>query len=127
MQRTALCLIALAAAGLPAGPGFAHHSLTMFDFSRTVTVQGVVRSFDWANPHTSIVLVGSGREGQTETWFIEGQSPSYLARHGWTRRTIAPGDKITIQIYPLKAGGTAGHFHSLLLPNGQTLLQQPLN
>ena len=115
------------AAGLAlfAGEARAHHSLGMFDFSQTLTLHGTVKEFSWANPHTFIVLSVTNKEGRPEIWEAEGQSPNYLARRGWTRGTVKPGDKVMLVINPLKNGGAGGRFLSMVLANGQTLLQQP--
>ena len=32
----------------------AHHSYAMFDMSKTVTLQGTIRDFQWTNPHSWI-------------------------------------------------------------------------
>src|SRR5579872_6431470 len=46
----------LFAAALLATPLFAHHSFTMFDMSKKVTMTGTVTSFEWTNPHAYIEI-----------------------------------------------------------------------
>ena len=43
-----------AALGLSAlsGHALAHHSFAMFDRDRVVTLQGVIKEFQWTNPHS---------------------------------------------------------------------------
>ena len=36
---------------MAAWPVLGHHSFAMFDVSRRVTVTGVVKEIQWANPH----------------------------------------------------------------------------
>ena len=45
-------MLTLIAASLAAGgPAYAHHSFSMFDRARTVTINGTIKAFDWINPH----------------------------------------------------------------------------
>jgi len=48
MKRLSSMLCAVA---LFSTPLFAHHSFTMFDMSKKMTVTGTVTSFEWTNPH----------------------------------------------------------------------------
>ena len=54
-------VLALGALAVTAVPGLAHHSATMFDEKKTVTVEGVVKEFQYTNPHSWLL---GGREGQ---------------------------------------------------------------
>ncbi len=126
MRSTPVLIAALAAGAAMLAPGAqAHHSLGMFDFSQTLTLHGTVKEFGWANPHTFIFLTVTSKDGKAETWAVEGQSPNYLARHGWTRGAVKPGDRVMLTINPLKNGAAGGRFSSMVTANGQTLMQQP--
>lgn len=76
--------------------GHAHHSQAMFDLSRVVTVEGVVTRFEWANPHVYIFLDQTTPDGQGVQWKIEAVGPGPLRRLGWSRDTLAAGDRIAI-------------------------------
>ena len=89
----------------------AHHSYAMFDRSKTVTLTGVIRQFQWTNPHSWIQLTVPG-DGGTEEWSIEMGSPFELLRVGWTATTVKAGEKVTIQIHPVKDGSKGGGFVS---------------
>ncbi len=54
-----------AAAGLITGmhAASAHHSSTMFDKSRIETLDGTVREVRWVNPHVTLLVFGTVREG----------------------------------------------------------------
>ena len=56
-----------------------------------------------------------------EVWSIEGMSPSYLARRGWTRKTLRPGDKVSITIHPMKDGSHGGTVVRVTLEDGRIL------
>ena len=102
----------------------AHHSFAAFDMSKEQTITGVVSRFDWTNPHTFIWVDVTNEKGVTESWAIEGMSPNYLGRRGWSKNSVKPGDKITVSIRPLKEGKTGGMFiraqigDRVLMPTG---------
>jgi hypothetical protein len=115
---------ALAVAGLLASsaPALAHHSTAMFDYSKDVELDAVVKSFQWSNPHNYIqVLVPNDKGGQTE-WSIEAGAPEIGKRLGWSRDTIKAGDKVKLVIAPLKNGNPGeGTLKSCTLPDGRML------
>jgi Family of unknown function (DUF6152) len=86
----------------------AHHSFAMFDNQREVSVEGVIREFQWTNPHCWIRMVSMDGAGKEVEWNIEGQSPNGLIRAGWSRDAIKPGDKAIVVIHPLKDGSNGG-------------------
>jgi len=120
--RQAGILAALAVAG--AGLALAHHSYSAFDMTGEKTVSGVIKKFDWTNPHSWIWIDVKNEQGEVETWGIEGMSPNFLARRGWSRTTLKPGDKVSITFHPLK-DGKGGSFMSGKRENGETLGMTP--
>ena len=109
VRATMVCAIALAAAPLAAQ---AHHSYAMFDRSKTVTLNGVVKQYQWTNPHSWIQLTVPNESGGSEEWSIEMGSPFELLRVGWVSTTVKAGDKVTIQVHPVKDGSKGGGFVS---------------
>ncbi len=101
-------------------PAMAHHSFAMFDRTKTMKLSGTVKQYDWTNPHAYIWLDVVDK-GATTTWAIESASPGILVRHGWTKSTLKPGDKVDIEINPLKDGRDGGAFVRLYLPDGTTM------
>jgi len=111
---------------LGAGVAVAHHSTAMFDMQHTVTVTGTVTQFDWTNPHTFIFMeVMNTATGTSESWSVEGMSPNYLSRNGWTRHTLKPGDKIGMEVHLLKDGRKGGFCATVTLPDGKKLANLP--
>lgn len=104
--RAAALALGLLAAG--AAPALAHHSFAMFDNQKTVTLEGTVKEFQWTNPHTWIQVVVKDAAGREAEWSIEGGSPNGLSRDGWSRTALKPGDKVVLQIHPLKDGSNGG-------------------
>jgi hypothetical protein len=115
------CLIAVAAAGAAA-----HHSLAAFDTSAEKTISGTVKQFDWTNPHTWIWVDVANAKGSVDTYGFEGMSPNYLARRGWTKTTVKPGDKITVTYRPMRDGSNGGMFMNGKLSTGQVLTMSGL-
>jgi hypothetical protein len=103
-----------------AGPAQAHHSFAMFDRARPIEIAGTVREFQWVNPHTWIQIDVPGTGGLTE-WSIEGRSPNVLARRGWTRNSVRPGDRVTLTIYPLLNGNPGGAIITVKFADGRVL------
>jgi len=98
----------------------AHHSFARFDAQRPVTVQGMVKDFQWTNPHSWIKLVVE-RRGRSEQWAIELPGASGLVRQGWMPKTITPGMVVTTTIRPLRDGTNGGQFLEAKLPDGTVL------
>ncbi len=112
-------LVAIFFAGLPA---LAHHSFEMFDSSKTITLTGTIKEFQWTNPHTWTWIEVPNDKGGVDTWGIEGMSPNFLGRRGWTKHTLNPGDKVTIAIFPLKDGQKGGTFLHCTLADGKEMV-----
>ena len=111
------------AAMLLCAPGHApaHHSFAMFDRDRTIVISGVVREFQWTNPHSWIQVTVTDATGKVTEWSLEGGSPGILSRNGWKRNSLATGDKVTIEIYPLKSGEPGGSFIEVTKADGSKL------
>ena len=89
-------------------PALAHHSAAMFDFQKTVTLEGVVKEFQWTNPHSWVQLMVADASGKQVEWAIESGAPNGMARQGWKRTSLTPGDKATILVHPLRDGSAGG-------------------
>ncbi|MGH8227724.1 MAG: DUF6152 family protein [Steroidobacteraceae bacterium] len=115
-----------AAASLVASGGaFAHHSTAMFNMKKNVTLEGTIKRFDWQNPHTWIVFEVPNAAGGVDQYGIEGMSPNYLARNGWSLHTLKPGDKVELTIHPLKNGEKGGFDVSVKLASGKIMYNLP--
>jgi hypothetical protein len=99
-------------------PASAHHSFAMFDRTKETPLTGVVKAFQWTNPHSWIQLVVTDASGKSVEWSLEGGSPSVLSRNGWKRTTLRPGDKVKVLINPLKDGAPGGTFLEVTKEDG---------
>ena len=121
MHIRTIGLAALAAAAF-AAPALAHHSFAMFDADKTVSMKGVVKEFEWVNPHSWLrVTVDDKATGRPAQWAFEMGSPGQQAQRGWKPDSVKPGDKVTVSFHPLKDGSRGGQLLSAALPNGQQL------
>ena len=107
VSRIVLPALALGAAAL-ATPTLAHHSFAMFDFTKSVSLNGTIKQFQWTNPHSWIVVTVADASGKTTDWSVEGGSPNGLGRVGWKRNSLKPGDQAMVVIHPLKDGTNGG-------------------
>jgi Family of unknown function (DUF6152) len=100
---------------------YAHHSFAMFDADSKVTLEGVVKDFQWTNPHAWIMLTVANTEGRAEPWAIELGGPSGLARQGWRPKTLTPGMPVSVTVHPLRDESHGGQFMAVKLPDGTQL------
>jgi hypothetical protein len=103
--------IAIVAAGLLApisGTALAHHSFAMFDQGKETKLVGVIKEVQWTNPHIWLQVLVKDASGKDVEWSIEGGSPNGLARQGWKRTSVKPGDPVEVVIHPLKNGDKGG-------------------
>jgi hypothetical protein len=108
----------------------AHHSFSMFDPKKEQILVGTVTAFQWTNPHTWIELDVHDRDGKVTHWSVEGGSVVGLAREGWTRRTLQPGDRISLVMHPLRSGEHGGSLMGVVTARGKVLgapLHRPAN
>ena len=112
-------LAGLLAAGVTA-PAQAHHSFAGFDQTRTVTLKGTVKEWQFTNPHSWLQLVVIENGKQVE-YALEGSSVNTLVRRGWTRTTFKPGEKLTVEIYPEQTGKRGGAFLKATFEDGRTV------
>ena len=81
-------------------PATGHHSSKIFDSETVLAIPGTVTRFNWANPHTYIYVETVNEAGETVEWEIETDAVPILARSGWNRESIQPGDQILVRAMP---------------------------
>src|SRR5260221_9391171 len=121
MKVRVLAAVGIATLAVYAIPAVAHHSFAMFDASKTVTLEGSVKEFQWTNPHAWILLNVANPQGQADVWAIELNGPSGLARDGWKPKTLTPGMNVSVTIHPLHDGTNGGEFLNVKLADGSQM------
>ena len=96
----------------------AHHSGTMFDDTKEVTVQGVVKEFQYTNPHSWLLVDVTGADGKVTTWGFEAEGPTTLMQMKVRRSDFAPGTKLTISGHPMKDGRPAAAWTKAIRADG---------
>jgi hypothetical protein len=97
-----VAVAALAAASL----ANAHHSFSMFDSSKELVLKGEVVRWNFASPHTYMLL----KDEAGNVWSLEGTAPPTLITRtpAMTGDTFKAGDKMTIVYCPLRDGRKGG-------------------
>src|SRR5688572_31641594 len=96
----------------------AHHSAAQFDFAKSVAISGVVVKFTAINPHMRLVLSVTDAKGTREIEF-EGHSTNNMYRGCYRDKMIQVGDKITVNIAPLKDGSDGGYVTGATTAKGE--------
>ena len=104
LRRATVALVIVLAA---AGSARAHHSATMFEQTKTITVEGVVKEFQWTNPHSWLLVDVTGKDGKVTTWGFEAEGPSTLQRAGIRPSEFKAGTRVTMTGRPMKDGRPA--------------------
>jgi hypothetical protein len=126
--RRAAWTACVTAAGLNASQVSAHHSFAMYDSSKLLSVAGTVKEFQWTNPHVILWLVKDGESGQeSELWTVElPTSTGNLSRMDWSKHSLAPGDRVTVEMNPLRDGHHGGSFKKVTIQaTGKVLTASP--
>jgi len=111
---------ALAIVALASNRAAAHHSFAAeFDFQKPVTLKGVVVLWEMINPHGWITIDVRSQDGRTARWMVETSNPNGLMRLGWTKRSLKPGDEITVDGYLAKDGSNTANAASVTLADGR--------
>ena len=102
--------------------GVAHHSFAMFDNTKETELKNAtVVEWQWTSPHTWLYLLVPNGTRTPDKYSIEGGNPGNLRRSGFAKGSMAPGDKVTVYISPLRSGEKGGALNAVILPSGTTL------
>ena len=113
--------MAIATAVLMLGTALAHHSTAEFDYTREVTIKGIVKEVQWTNPHSFIQLLVDGQPGEKIQWSVEIGSPSLNINLGWRKDSVKPGDAVTMNLAPARNGKPYGTLRVLTFADGRQL------
>jgi hypothetical protein len=107
MHTTKLGLTCALIGIVGAGPLHAHHAGVMFDEAKEITLEGVVREFQFTNPHSWLLVDVTDEQGQVTTWGFEAEGPTRLMLMGIRVGDFPPGTKLTITGHPMRDGRPA--------------------
>jgi len=124
-RRTTLTFaLAVMLATLAPKVSSAHHSGAMWDSSTTLTLEGIVKEFQWSNPHCWIQLLVPDEahpDAAPVEWGIEMPAPIQVRQGGWKPGTLKAGDRIRVSIHPARDGSPTGNFISAVSTDGRPL------
>jgi hypothetical protein len=101
---------------------FAHHGTgASYNMGKKLTLKGIVTEFRMKNPHCQLYFDVKDENGNIVHWSAEISSVYYLAKAGWKRDSIKPGDEVTVVLSPSKAGTPAGVMWEVRLPDGRVI------
>lgn len=126
MIRAVAMSVVLAAVILRAVPLQSHHSNVGYEVTKVITVTGVVKEFEWVNPHTWLHLIVEDEKGAKVEWAAEGRAPGILLRAGWTRRSLKAGETVTVDMSPAKDGSRTAIIARVTKADGTILSNQPV-
>lgn len=113
---------ALLACALACACAQAHHSFAVFfQTDKIIAVTGTVTEFRFSNPHGLIRLEVAAKDGTTAVWTAETNSPSILVRRGWSKSTLTPGEKVTIEGWPARDGSRYLRMQKVTRANGEVI------
>jgi len=123
MIHRRLALAVITAVGLLASPEtlWAHHSTAEFDYTKTITVEGVVKEVQWTNPHSYLQVLTKGADGATVQWGVEFGAPAINVRLGWRKDSVKTGDKVMLNMAPARDGRNFGTLRVLTFEDGRKL------
>ncbi len=108
MNKLLVFFLAAGSLLLASSPVFAHHGTAGYDMDKIITIKGNISSFNWSNPHVVIHIAVKNDKGESQDWIVELAAPSMLARGGWTKNSLKPGDEVVAETHPAKNGVTTG-------------------
>jgi hypothetical protein len=121
MKWQAMIVLAALCMLVTSGSVTAHHSTAMYDRDHPVTVTGVVKKFDWTNPHAFIYLDVKDDKGNKVEWEVEMMSLNHLRGYGWTSKTVKAGDTISCTGSPAKSGAPSMISNRMKLADGREI------
>ena len=100
----------------------AHHSFAMFDDSKTIILEGTVKSWEWKNPHAWLTVEAvDPKTHKVAEWGLEGYAIGTLRNMGYARDSLKAGEKITVTVNPRKDGVVGGFFLNVKFADGRVL------
>jgi uncharacterized protein YdeI (BOF family) len=115
MQRRHMMMAAAAiTAVLTSTSTTAHHGYAAYS-NDVVTVTGVMTEFRFVNPHVQLYFDVKNDEGVAENWSGTITAPNRLARGGWTKNTLQPGDEVQIRGEIARNGGHSIRVREIVL------------
>jgi hypothetical protein len=127
MHRVASCPVVCLAACLAAIAAYAHHSVSNFDFEKSVTIAGTVKYFSFTNPHSFIDIEVKADAKGSAAWKVFATSKVVLQRYGWSPNSVKAGDAITVTGHPDKTKPNEMYLTKIKFADGKEWLRSSID
>jgi hypothetical protein len=107
--------------GLCASLTLAHHSTVGQFHEEPVEIIGVVKEFQFKNPHSWIQVMVTDASGVATEWSVEWLIPNMLMRQGYNPSTFRAGDEVRVQLRQHISGSPMGEFEGAMKADGKVI------
>ena len=106
---------------LASGAVLAHHGGNLYDTTKAVELKGTITKFEWGTPHNQIYFDVKPASGEMQHWVGSTEPATVMLERGWTRRSLVPGEEVTVFIFAAKNGATVGNIQKIIKADGAEL------
>jgi hypothetical protein len=103
---------------------WAHHSVAGYDTQKEVALRGVVKEFNWRNPHVYVVWDVKDADGKVVEWAAEMNSPTSMIQVGMNRNSLKPGDEVIITVNPSRTSNPLGIVRKITTADGKLIVDR---
>jgi len=102
----------------------AHHAVAgIYDLNKEMVLDGVLKKLNFTNPHASIELTVTEKDGKAVDWVLTTASIANLTREGINKTSMKPGELLKVTILPALNGSRTGFIRRLQLGDRDIKLQ----
>ncbi len=106
---------------LVSGPVLAHHGGNLYDTTKATELKGTITKFEWGTPHNQIYFDVKTEKGEVQHWVGSTEPAGVMLERGWTRRSLVPGEAVTVFIFAAKNGATVGNIQKIIKADGKQI------
>jgi len=107
--------------GMLAGAyAYAHHGAAAYT-NDIITLQARITELRFVNPHVQVYFDVTNAAGEVEHWQGELTAPNKLARAGWSKNTLKPGEACEISGRAAREGAHSVWIRKLVKADGAEL------
>ena len=103
-------------------PSFTHHSFAIYDIDNKISRTGILKKFEFSNPHIKIVLEVTLDDGSKETWVVESMNPRRWDSFDYPRDFVKVGEKVTLLGWPARNGRDEVALSTIIAEHGTLVI-----